>query len=457
MNWVADRWNVLAEKLKALPKVPNILKTSSSSTESFDNYEQTRRAWLGMRRVQVAGLLVVQIAMIAIVMFYLLGLNMTFSVFLSSSFYLSSSVWCTVAALIGLLIFHQLAQFPNPNTLAYLMLSTAVSYSSMALLIFALRGEYSRPLVIASFIGAIAWNMVLHFAYLRDLQPKISVVPGGNLRGIGQFSSVKTVFLITPADHQSSAGVVVADLHHDHERIWDHYLAKCVLAGIPVYDVKNLIETLSGRVEIEHLSENNFGAVLPSNLYLKVKRTVDFIFSLVILLPILVVVFLTIIIIRLESPGPAIFKQDRMGYRGKVFTIYKLRSMRMMVQGKLFTEENDPRITRFGAIIRKFRIDELPQIFNILKGDMSWIGPRPEVVGLADWYATEIPFYIYRHAVRPGITGWAQVNQGNVAEIDAATLKLQYDFYYIKHFSPWLDALLVLQTFRIVLAGFGSR
>ena len=457
MNGVVHWWEIITEKLKALRKAKKILGTSSLSTEGITDDVKISRAWLGMRRVQFLGLLVVQIAIIGIVMCYLFGLNANLLMFLASGPYFNSSVWCTGTALFGLLIFQQLAQFPNPNTLAYLLLSTAISYFCMALLIFALRGEYSRPLVIASFIGAIAWNMVLHFSYLRNLRPKISVVPGGNLRGIEQFSSVEAVFLTSPADHQPTVGAVAADLYHDHERVWDHYLAKCVLAGVPVYDIKNLIETLSGRVEIEHLSENSFGAVLPSNLYMKVKRVVDFIFSLTMLLPILIVVFFSLIIIRLETPGPAIFRQERMGYRGKVFTIYKLRSMHMTVPGKLFTEENDHRITRFGAIIRKFRIDELPQIFNILKGDMSWIGPRPEVVGLANWYEMEIPFYIYRHAVRPGISGWAQVNQGNAAEIDAATVKLQYDFYYIKHFSPWLDVLLVLRTFRTILAGFGSR
>ena len=122
-----------------------------------------------------------------------------------------------------------------------------------------------------------------------------------------------------------------------------------------------------------------------------------------------------------------------------------------------YTVDHDPRITRIGRLIRKYRIDELPQIFNILRGEMSWIGPRPEAVDLAEWYERDIPFYAYRHAVRPGITGWAQTNQGNVAEIDAATAKLHYDFYYIKHFSPSLDLLIALKTIKTILTGFGSR
>jgi lipopolysaccharide/colanic/teichoic acid biosynthesis glycosyltransferase len=125
--------------------------------------------------------------------------------------------------------------------------------------------------------------------------------------------------------------------------------------------------------------------------------------------------------------------------------------------GRDYTEDDDPRITRVGRFIRKYRIDELPQIWNIIRGDMSWIGPRPEAISLAEWYAKDIPFYIYRHAVRPGISGWAQVNQGNVAKLDAAAVKLQYDFFYIKNFSPWLDILIFVKTIRTILTGFGSK
>jgi lipopolysaccharide/colanic/teichoic acid biosynthesis glycosyltransferase len=147
-----------------------------------------------------------------------------------------------------------------------------------------------------------------------------------------------------------------------------------------------------------------------------------------------------------------------MGFRGKPFTIYKFRTMAMNAEkGGRFTAPDDPRVTRLGRVLRRYRIDELPQIINILKGEMSWIGPRPESIALSNWYERRIPFYSYRHIVRPGITGWAQVNQGNVAMIDAATTKLHYDFYYIKHFSPWIEILIAARTVRIVLSGFGAR
>jgi lipopolysaccharide/colanic/teichoic acid biosynthesis glycosyltransferase len=121
------------------------------------------------------------------------------------------------------------------------------------------------------------------------------------------------------------------------------------------------------------------------------------------------------------------------------------------------TLTDDERITRIGSFIRKTRIDELPQIFNILKGDMSWIGPRPETIRLSKWYEKEIPFYRYRHVVRPGISGWAQVKQGHVTEVDDIRLKLEYDMFYVRNFSLWLDLLITVKTVAVIFTGKGAR
>jgi lipopolysaccharide/colanic/teichoic acid biosynthesis glycosyltransferase len=247
---------------------------------------------------------------------------------------------------------------------------------------------------------------------------------------------------------------LVADLRASFAPQWERFLAHSVLNGWPVYDIKQVAESLTGRVEIEHLSENSFGSVLPSLIYLRLKRMIDFL-AAVFLLPFFIpAIVIAAVCVKLDSPGPAFFKQSRMGYRARPFTCYKLRSMQQGVHGAKFTAFDDQRITRVGRVIRKYRIDEFPQIFNILKGEMSWIGPRPEAAELAQLYESEVPFYAYRHAVRPGLTGWAQVHQGNVADVEAATLKLYYDFYYIKYFSPWLDLLIVAKTVRTILTGF---
>jgi lipopolysaccharide/colanic/teichoic acid biosynthesis glycosyltransferase len=152
-----------------------------------------------------------------------------------------------------------------------------------------------------------------------------------------------------------------------------------------------------------------------------------------------------------------------MGFRGHVFTMYKFRTMRTQEgtpddpKAAAMTRDGDSRVTRIGRFLRRYRLDELPQAINILKGEMSWIGPRPEAVPLSRWYESELPFYRYRHIVRPGITGWAQVKQGHVAEVDEVLSKLHFDFYYIKNFSFWLDLLIVAGTIRTVFNGFGAR
>ena len=187
----------------------------------------------------------------------------------------------------------------------------------------------------------------------------------------------------------------------------------------------------------------------------------DFLFAVVLLpvmLPILIVVAVAI---RLDSEGAVLFRQKRVGHAGRPITVYKFRTMRRVEdvddRNAAMTQDNDDRITRLGHLLRKLRIDELPQIINILKWEMSWIGPRPEAQVLSQWYTGEIPFYRYRHVVKPGISGWAQVNQGHVAEVDQVHRKLQYDFYYIKYFSPWLDVLILFRTIKTILTGFGSR
>ena len=239
---------------------------------------------------------------------------------------------------------------------------------------------------------------------------------------------------------------------------WERLLAASALKGVPVYHSKHVAESLTGRVEIEHLSENSLGSLLPSSVYLKFKRMIDAL-GVLLLLPILLpIVAIAAFLIKREDGGPILFTQKRVGLGGEEFTIFKFRTMRVDASnGNHFTDGDDPRVTRIGKFLRRYRIDELPQAWNILKGEMSWIGPRPESLPLAQSYEQAIPFYSYRHIVRPGISGWAQVQQGYAAEVQAVTIKLQYNFFYIKHFSPWLDLLITARTIRTVLTGFGAR
>ncbi len=239
------------------------------------------------------------------------------------------------------------------------------------------------------------------------------------------------------------------------------FITEAALRGNPVYHITQLREAMTGKVEFDHLSENSFGTLLPTLAYQKIKRAIDFVAALV-LLPLLAPVLLIIaLVIKLDSPGQAFFRQRRVGYRGHLFSIIKFRTMTVVEDGEngaaSVTLEQDERVTRLGRFLRRTRLDELPQVFNILRGEMSWIGPRPEAVSLSNEYSVQIANYRYRHLVRPGISGWAQVHQGHVTTVEDIRDKLRYDFYYVKNLSFWIDVVIALRTARVVLNGFGAK
>jgi lipopolysaccharide/colanic/teichoic acid biosynthesis glycosyltransferase len=432
-------------------------ETLSSDTQ-IGAMQPVQRALFSRMRVQI--LIVLTVQMVGIFFPLLIvpsGMLFPWDSSIGPRIYVTV-IWCSAAAVAGFVLMRQLTIYPGRHSVSYILPCLVFSYSVMAFIMFLLRTDYSRYVISASFITVLMW---LHIEYqLREdhFRPLLAIVPNGNRRNVMSIETARWILLTNPSIKLRGVEGVVADLSADMGRPWERFIAKCVLAGIPVHDIKSIMETLTGRVDIERLSENSFGSVLPSNIYLRMQRAIDLLLACVMLPVFLLIIAIAALFIKLETKGSVFFTQPRIGFRARVFSIYKLRSMRTdIATGTAFTEENDPRITRVGRLIRKYRIDELPQIFNIIKGEMSWIGPRPESLQLADWYASEIPFYIYRHAVRPGISGWAQVMQGNVAKVDAATIKLQFDFYYIKHFSPWLDLLIVLKTVQTILSGFGSR
>jgi exopolysaccharide biosynthesis polyprenyl glycosylphosphotransferase len=164
--------------------------------------------------------------------------------------------------------------------------------------------------------------------------------------------------------------------------------------------------------------------------------------------------------IKVDSPGPVLFRQARVGKDGKVFMLYKFRSMSVDAEqrtGPVWASEDDPRITRVGRLLRKIRLDETPQMFNVLRGDMSFIGPRPERPVFVNQLKEQIPFYVLRFAVKPGITGWAQVKYPYGSTVEDALEKLQYDLYYIKNMSIFLDLLILLKSVQVVLFARGAR
>ncbi len=258
-------------------------------------------------------------------------------------------------------------------------------------------------------------------------------------------------------------GIVMAITHEKSPEILKA-LIQAKMRGVEIYNMAALHEELTGKLPVLHLSDG-WMAYTPFHgtrrgLYtMHVKRLLDICLSAAGLLLSLPFSLLAAAAIKLDSKGPVLFRQRRVGYDGEVFELLKFRSMTADAEtaGPVWATANDSRATRVGRIMRKTRIDEIPQMWNVLKGDMSFIGPRPERPEFVEKLKEEIPFYFFRHAVKPGITGWAQVNFRYGASKEDAIEKLQYDLYYIKNLSAYLDVLILLKTIKVVLFGKGAR
>jgi sugar transferase (PEP-CTERM system associated) len=241
-------------------------------------------------------------------------------------------------------------------------------------------------------------------------------------------------------------------------------LLRVKTAGVDVSEISSFLERETGRVDLDSLNPSwlilSDGFSAGRRLSSAGKRLFDVVVSALILLIFGPVILLTAGLVKLESRGPAFFRQRRVGLYGQAFEILKLRSMRedAEVGGKaVWAQKDDPRVTRVGSIIRKLRIDELPQAWTVLKGEMSFVGPRPERPQFVADLEVRLPYYAERHVVKPGITGWAQINLPYGASVEDAREKLEYDLYYAKNYTPFLDLLILLQTVRVVLWPEGAR
>ena len=415
-----------------------------------------RAPWLVRRRIQLLGALLLAP-----------GLPVLIREIVAPSTISDVATWNAYCAnLLGVLLsfWLRLTLEPYPGIRSsYVIFPTAAAAHGVVLaLFFFARLPYDRFGFLLGFLINVLWFYGLYFLIQRRMRLRIGVIPHGDIQRLEGIDSVNWVAMPRPdLDLLVRCDAIVADFS-DLPPEWEAFLADAALAGKIVYQVKPLHESLTGRVEIDHLSENSFGSLVPARGYFHLKTLLDWLLAVAVL-PLLVPLMLTAAIaIRAEGDGPILFRQIRVGYRGRGFAAFKFRTMRVEshhpdARVAAMTGEKDPRITRVGAFLRRTRIDELPQIFNILRGEMSWIGPRPEAEVLSHWYAAELPFYRYRHVVKPGISGWAQVNQGHVADVEQVNRKLQYDFYYIKYFSPWLDLLIVFKTAKTIISGFGAR
>jgi len=335
--------------------------------------------------------------------------------------------------------------------------------------ILATRINYSRPFI---GVAAAAWlGLMFAHRFVQRRRPwaeSLVVVSAEKelveaLRGAPH---ARVVDVFSPSDlppqhpypERTTLSVDLRAVLSDHMA---QYVSSCHLAGKPVRAFSSTYEEHTGRLPIVHLVEG-WELTVPleaNNWYVQIKRLLDTILVLATLPFTLPLAGVAALAVRLDSRGPVIFRQQRIGRDGHPFTLYKFRTMAHHQDPPTprFALPADDRLTRVGKLLRRFRADELPQLFNVLTGDVSLVGPRPEQAPFADSFAETIPFYTHRHLVRPGITGWAQINFGYADDAVDTIEKLSYDLYYIKHVSPWLDLTILGRSIWTVLSGFGAQ
>jgi sugar transferase (PEP-CTERM system associated) len=284
----------------------------------------------------------------------------------------------------------------------------------------------------------------------ESLVPSSSVLPvSGSLTSMAKEFNVKEI--VVAVQNRRSGDFPIQEL------------LECKLNGIKVSDAATFFERERCQIRVDSLQPSwlVFGGGFDQGLLrVGIKRGFDVLASTILLIATLPVMMITALFIYIEDRRPILYRQERVGKDGHSFMVMKFRSMRNNAEkaGKpQWAAENDPRTTRVGRIIRKLRIDELPQIINVFKGEMSFVGPRPERPYFVKQLCEEIPYYNVRHSIKPGITGWAQVRYQYGASVEDALQKLQYDLYYVKNNSLFLDIIILIDTVQVVLFGKGGR
>ncbi len=315
-----------------------------------------------------------------------------------------------------------------------------------------------RNPVIQEIAGYIAQHSELgwlNLGYVDD-----GVAPGTMMSGAPVLGPVRDLHRLAADCHPDR---IIVGMTERRERLPVHDLLELRFSGIPIEEAAGAYETACGRICTKELRPSQLifsGELGPRQSSLLVQNAYALPLALVGTVISLPVMLITAIAVKLTSRGPVLFRQARVGLRGKIFTVYKFRSMYADAEAKtgaVWATKDDPRITPLGRWLRKLRIDELPQLINVLKGDMSIVGPRPERPEFVKVLAEKIPYYPQRHSVKPGITGWAQINYKYGDTIEDTVAKLEYDLYYIKHMSLSLDLYIMFHTVKTMLRQRGAQ
>ncbi len=350
---------------------------------------------------------------------------------------------------------------PNPgfrseiflvNSLAYVFIGLGLSLARVPL--------YSRTVFLVEFLLSTLLLTLFLYTLHRLFPRRIGLLPDLTASDFKALNPIQWVLIRSPAkDSIKNLDGAIIDTKRSVNHEVSEILAQISSQNVPIYEEKQLIESMTGRVDLDRLTVMEFDKFIHHKAFLLPKRFTDTIVSILLLIPIGVIGILIATLIKADSSGPVFFRQTRIGYRGIPFSMIKFRSMHTESNssGTQFAAYNDERITRIGRFLRRTRLDELPQFLNVLRGEMSIIGPRPEQPTFAEDFSKTIPFYSLRHTVRPGITGWAQIRHGYAASEQETRIKLEYDFFYIKHISWWLELIIVIATLKTVILGTGHR
>jgi sugar transferase (PEP-CTERM system associated) len=312
--------------------------------------------------------------------------------------------------------------------------------------------------VLAEIIGELQDRPELGFRVLGYIDDGAG--PEGGLPGAAKLGEIADLSAIVEKERPER---IVVGMAERRSRMPVYELLELRLSGIHVEEAAALYESCFGRVSTRNLrpSQLVFSTELgPSKSSVMFQEIYSFVIALIGGLLTLPIMAAAALLVKITSPGPVLYRQKRVGLNGKPFYVMKFRSMYVDAEartGAVWASKNDPRITPLGRYIRKFRIDELPQFWNVLRGDMAFVGPRPERPEFVQALSEKIPFYRQRHCVKPGITGWAQVNHKYGDTIEDTITKLEYDLYYIKHISLSLDCYIVFSTLKTVLLGRGAQ
>jgi sugar transferase (PEP-CTERM system associated) len=321
--------------------------------------------------------------------------------------------------------------------------------------------QFDEPVLIIG-TGATAETVAREITAQREFPYRlVGFVDDGGGR-IGEGRVLCGVDALSDAVERHGVRRIVVGLSDRRGRLPIDQLLKAKLSGVRVEDATTTYERLTGKILLDGLKPSWLvfsEGFCVSRVTRAVKRCTDLVVAAFALLVAAPVMALTALAVRLESPGPILYWQERVGEHGRVFTLCKFRSMRVDAeQGTpIWARVHDDRVTRVGRLIRLTRIDELPQLWSVLVGDMSLVGPRPERPYFVEQLAALIPFYLERHVVKPGVTGWAQVKYRYGSSIEDAAEKLRYDLYYIKHMSFFFDLTIIVDTLKVILSGKGAK